>query len=141
MSRLAWIGVGATGVSMLVAIVFTISYIVIKSPTGRLQSVSGLDLPSTVRFVWERTEREQFLGQGFTLHAFNAPSKLTARWLADCPMGFSSEQLEASGIWSKLQEQGLDGQTQACVMRKESTYHVDTIVISTGQIFHMALDR
>ncbi|MGH7429943.1 MAG: hypothetical protein ACREJ4_16530 [Candidatus Methylomirabilaceae bacterium] len=141
MKRALWLGLGAAVGAVAAAIVLVLAYFTIASPVRRLETASGLDLPSNVRLAWERDQRDQFLGQGFTLRAFNAPSEAARAWVADCPRRFSSMRLDQSGIWTKLQEQGLEGGSPACVKKSESATHQEVVVIASERIFHMSLDR
>lgn len=139
--RVGWLGLGAVVGAVAAAIALVLAYSLIASPMRRLESASGLDFPSEVRLAWERDQRDQFLGQGFTLRAFRAPSEAARAWVAECPRNFSSMRLDESGIWSQLQEQGLEGGLPACVKRSESATHQEVVVIASEQIFHMSVDR
>jgi hypothetical protein len=139
--RAVWLGLGAVVGAVAAAIALLLAYFFIASPVRRLESASGLDLPPNVHLAWERDQRDQFLGQGFTLRAFSAPSEVARAWVAGCPRGFSSMRLDESGIWAKLQEQGLEGGLPACVKKSESATHQEVVVIASEQIFHMSLDR
>lgn len=141
MKRAAWLGLGAIVGALAAVITVVLIYFLIASPVRRLERASGLELPSNVRLAWERDQRDQFLGQGFTLRAFSAPSEAARAWVAGCPRSFSSMRLDESGIWAKLQEQGLEGGSPACVKRSESATHQEVVVIASEQIFHMSLDR
>jgi hypothetical protein len=141
MKRAVWLGLGAVVGAVAAAIALVLAYFLITSPVRRLESASGLDLPPNVRLVWERDQRDQFLGQGYTLRAFSAPSEAARAWIADCPGSFSSIRLGESGIWAKLQEQGLEEGLPACVKKSESATHQEVVVIASEQIFHMSLDR
>jgi len=141
MKRVGWFALGAAAGATLTAVALVVAYFLVASPIRRLERASGLDLPPTVRVLWERDQRDQFFGQGFTLRAFTAPTEVASAWVADCPRSFSSRRLDESGIWLKLQEHGLEGASPACVMKSESTNHEEIVVIASGQIFHMAIDR
>jgi hypothetical protein len=141
MKRVVWLGLGAVVGAVAAAITVVFAYFLIASPMRRLESASGLELPTNVRLAWERDQRDQFLGQGFTLRAFRVPSDAARAWVADCPRNFASMRLDESGIWSKLQEQGLEGDLPACVKKSESTTHQEVVVIASEQIFHMSVDR
>jgi hypothetical protein len=141
MKRASLLGLGAIGGAVAATITLVLAYILIASPVLRLESASGLELPPHVRLAWERDQRDQFLGQGFTLRAFSAPSDALGAWVADCPRSFLATRLDESGIWSKLQEQGLEGDLPACVKKSESGTHQEVVVIASERIFHMLLDR
>jgi hypothetical protein len=141
MTRLAWLALGAVGGAIMTTLTLTVVYFFVASPLRRLERASGLELPPAVRLVWERDQRDQFLGQGFTLRAFSAPADAASAWAADCPDSYTAKRLDASEIWSKLREQDLAAASPACVKKSESTNHEEIVVIASGQIFHMAIDR
>jgi hypothetical protein len=141
MKRTVWLGLGAIIGSLVAVIIVLSAFFLIASPARRLETASGLELPSNVRLVWELDQRDHFFGQGFTLRAFSAPSETARVWVAGCPRGFSSMRLDESEIWAKLREQGLEGDSRACVKTSESATHQEVVVIAGEHIFHMSLDR
>jgi len=141
MKRAAWLALGAVVGAVAASIALVVAYFLIASPVRRLESASGLELSTNVRLSWESDQRDQFLGQGFTLRAFSVPPRVARAWVAECPRGFSSVRLDESGIWTKLQQQGLEGGLPACVKKSESTTHQEVVVIAGEQIFHMSVDR
>lgn len=50
-------------------------------------------------------------------------------------------RIDESGIWAKLQEQGLEGGLPACVKKSESATHQEVVAIAGEQIFHLSVDR
>lgn len=136
-----WLGLGVAIGAVVAVISYVLAYFLIASPGRQLESASGLDLPPNVRLVWEQDQRSQFLGQGFTLRAFSAPSEAARAWVAECPRDFLSMRLDESGIWAKLQEQGLEGGLPACVKKSESATHQEVVVIASEQIFYLSMDR
>lgn len=141
MKPAVWLGLGAVVGAVAASTALVLAYVLIASPVRRLEGASDLELPPNVRLAWERDQHDQFLGQGFTLRAFSAPSEAAREWVANCPRTFSSMRLDESGIWTKLQERGLEGDSPACVKKSESATHQEVVVIASEQIFHMSLDR
>jgi hypothetical protein len=141
MKRAVWLGLGAVVGAVAAPIALVLAYALIASPVRRLEGASGLELPPKVRLAWERDQHDQFPSQGFTLRAFSAPSEVAREWVENCPLTFSSMRLDESGIWSELQEQGLEGGSPACVKKSKSATHQEVVVIASEQIFHMSLDR
>lgn len=113
----------------------------LDSPIRQLNQAAGLDLGLPVRFVYQRDERDQFLGQGFTLRVFDVASDAGKGFGARCPANFTAERLEASEIWSRLSGLGMDGSTPVCVRDTEETNRQDIVAVSRDRVFHMRVDR
>src|SRR5437773_6538264 len=117
MARLFWIAVGFLAGVIISGVSAVVVYLWLLSPVHIVERIVGWNVPSDVRLISQRDERDGFFGQGSTLTIFLVPGEYSDQILRACPRRFKHGTIEQSGIQEK--DSGIPGGAPACFLSKE----------------------